>query len=553
MKETLTLQKGFKFIEERHNVSPYFAYNSILLTKKQKKYSNAEYNLQNDAVTLTRHKFICRNCGAHIPAYPHTFMSYYFRPRKRVPRNIAFEWCGSYPSFFDNKNEVKALQLYTPFTKSKEELTCPYCNHSSKISNDTEEISFDLTRKKLNVSCKINTITEILLLTWSLNLEITSFPLYETICFNFKKHKVYLELAKEDGSKIGVRDITNGLPEKERGSKLTTLIDNNVLVKSKLTKYFEDMWKCTKLPFCLNELNLQKFIAMSKFIGFNKDFYLNIPVLENDELLFDPSFKNERRKLSNSCNCIQIFENSTLPKVKSVKKILFENQKFFFYITEIENFYKFFGEDSNLLVSFLKSLNNYSHLSMLHSHPAIMDFYSDFSKIKSPEKLHKILLDYGYQTTEYALHYASLNSELRKAERKKWNETKAKSLFDDRLKQIKQTESLFTEDEPHNFKLKDQTYNGYTYTLLTSRQQMIALGKHLSNCLQSTYYTTPIIGVVQNGKYIAAIELDGGDNDTVEQAYLANNESVLGNTKFFESFKLFCKKNNLWYYNVIDE
>ena len=68
--------------------------------------------------------------------------------------------------------------------------------------------------------------------------------------------------------------------------------------------------------------------------------------------------------------------------------------------------------------------------------------YFDFSKNKSPEKLHKILLDYGYQTTEYALHYASLNSELRKAERKKWSETKAKSLFDDRLKQIKQTEAL---------------------------------------------------------------------------------------------------------------
>ena len=552
MKEVLTLQKGYKLIEINRAVSPYLAYNTILSTDKQKRYSNALFDIERNMVTMTKHLLVCPQCGYHIPAYAHSFMEY-FTPRKKVTRNTAYEWCGALPSFFQDL-KTKALDLYIPLTNCHGTLSCTNCEKESKISNDTEEISFDLTRKKLSITCKINTITEILLLTWSLNLEITSFPLYETICFNFKKHKVYLELSKEDGSKICVRDITNGLPEKERGSKLTTLIDNNVLVKSKLTKYFEYMWKCTKLPFCLNELNLQKFIAMSKFIGFNKDFYLNIPVLENDELLFDPSFKNERRKLSNSCNCIQVFEKSTLPKVKSVKKILFENQKFFFYIAEIESFYKFFGEDSNLLVSFLKSLNNYSHLSMLHSHPAIMDFYSDFSKIiKSPEKLHKLLLDYGYQTTEYALHYASLNSELRKAERKKWSETKAKSLFDDRLKQIKQTESLFTEDEPHNFKLNDQTYNGYTYTLLTSRQQMIALGKHLSNCLQSTYYATPIIGVVQNGKYIAAIELDGGNNDTVEQAYLAHNESILGNTKFFESFKLFCKKNNLWYYNVIDE
>lgn len=547
MKEILTLQKGYKLVEKKDKVSPYLAYNTVLSTEKQCKYSKAEYYKEADVVILTRHLLICPNCGSYIPAYANYFTSH--KPRKKINRNSAYEWCGTYSSLFDAENTNKQLDLYTPLTDYTSNLSCPACEYRTRISDSSEEIIFEIKRRKITLTSKINTLSEFLMLDWSYKEnEVTSFPLYESITFNFKKHKVFLELYQEDGSRLCVRDITNGLPEKQCNSKLLKLINNNIFVKTSLLRYFKKIWNGIKIPFTKNEVNLKYFVYMTTYIGFNKDFYLNIPSYLENDTLFDTSFKREKKLLSKSDNLIQLLENSTLPKLKSIKKLLFENQHYFFYFSEIQQLFNLLGGDSNLLISFLQSPNGYIHLFLLHSQPGIMNFYSDFSKLKSPLALHKILMNYGYKTTEYALFYSSLNTTLRKQERKKWNEKKVKVVFDDTTKRCEQTETLFSEESKHHhpFELKEQTYNGFTFRLLKNRKQQIQLGQQLRNCLESTYYSTPIVAVIKNGHYVAAIEIDP-EYKAINQAFLSDNEPIYEDKNIFKAFKTFAKKNKINY------
>ena len=536
--ETLTISKGFTLIEKKQIVSPYVALN-ILSTQKQARFTKAEYIPENDTFEFTRHVAVCSSCNSHIPAYKHAFQKY--TPYRRVSKANAYEFCAIDSLFTTGMRRV--LPIHTALSTNTEALTCPICEKSAKISNESEQIWIEHQPRKITVKSAIDSLADVLAVDLYRNIEIQSFPLYELICFDLKRHKVFIKLLNRDGSSVVTRDITSGLDFEKQNSKFSRLINENVLLKQKLARLFKRYG--AELPFRLNELNLQKFIVGTAFVGYNKSFYSNIPCINKNESIFDPSFKSQRSKLAESANCIELLKDSSLPQTKSFRKTFFENCELFFYLPEIESLFKIF-KDPNLLLSFFGSANCRPILNLLHDHIGIAEFFNDFSQCKSPTMLLNLLTEYDSNTYEYGLFYASLTLSKKKLEKKRWNEkdNSFRNDFWESLNEYEASKELFEyEDEAVDLKIKDSCCEGYEYIHLKSPQQQYTAGCHLANCLRSNYYRTHILGIMKNGRYLAAVEVNA--QRAVEQAYLKNNKSISESKAIYSSLKKFCKKNNI--------
>lgn len=543
-KEVITINKGFQIVERKYTVDAGFAA-KILSSSQQYKYTQAEYKRATDTVELTRHVCICPHCGYNLPAYHH-FYHDYKPPQKLVTREFAEDWCGNIRSLFDN--EDKTLILYKPQIPIKE-FFCPKCNCKSVLSHKTDTVTFEQGKHTVRVKCTIDTIKDIIDIEWAPTLEIISLPLVESIVFNFKKGKTYFELRTPEGVLMRVRDVSSGIPVENQTSKLIRLINNNSFVKHKLIKYFNKMWG-GKIPLTANEIDLQKFILMTNFIGYNdKSFYHNIPSDEYD-FTIDPLFKKARKKLHHSDNCIELLNKSNLPKSKTIKKALFTQPAFLLYLTELEMLWQLFGKDHNLLFSFLQSQNAFANLFVMHTYPGVLEFYNDFVSEKGFYDFHKLITFFDKKACKYGIYYSAFSKAKKRLERKTWNDHTSilKSGYQCLGIDIN-INNLFVTDTDEHFEgteIKDQTHNGYMFSVLKTRNQCLEAGEHLKNCLRSTRFTNPVIGVMKNGHYVAAIEVDLRDN-TVVQALIYDNEEIEEDKNIFMAFKKWCKVNSICY------
>ena len=532
-------------VEFKNTCAAFFAYDVVLSTKKQLKYTKAEYTRATDTVELTRDVFVCPFCGSHTPAYLHYV--YNMNVRKRISRDNAADICGNIKSMFDN--EDRKIQLYKPLD-TRYDFTCPNCGEVSKCSSDTENITFERKKHLVRLSCKLNSITDIINLDWASSLDISSLGMIESIVFNFKKGTVYFELHSFDGTLIKVMDVTSGLPLNKQKSKLTNLLNKNSFVKSKLIKYFNIMWG-KKIPFSINELDLYKFICMTTYIGYNKDFYYNIPD-EDYDFTFDTSFKKLRKRLHKIDNCINIMKASELPQSKTIRKAIFTTPSLFFFIDEIEKFWKIAEGDHNLLSEFLCSSNALANLYTLHTYPSAIDFYKDYVKTKSPYAFFKLIIRFNRTAAKYGIFYSALSEHHKAKERKKWDNLSTS--FKNRRNHLvsdSQLHRMFsTEDEdPKVTGLADNTCNGYAFTVLKTRTQRVLAGEQLNNCLKTTQFKNPVIGVMKCGRYVAAIEIDM-KNRLVLQAYIKNNEHIENNKFIYTAIKKWCNANKFCYHNA---
>ena len=541
--EVITINKGFQIVERKYTVDAGFAA-KVLSSSKQFKYTQAEYKQATDTVELIRHICICGNCGFQMPSY-HSFYHDYEPPRKLVTKKFAAEWCGDIRSLFDNEDKV--LPLYNPYIPVK--FFCPECGYESVASHKTDTVTFEQNKHTVRVKCTIDTIKDIIDIEWAPTLEIVSLPLVESIVFNFKKGKVHFELHTPEGFLMCVRDVSSGISVEKQTSKLIRLINNNSYVKHKLIKYFNKMWGM-RIPFTANEIDLHKFILMTNFIGYNdKSFYHNIPSDEYD-FTIDPLFKKARKKLHYSDNCIELLNKSNLPKSKTIKKALFTQPAFFFYLTELEMLWKLFGEDHNLLFRFLQSKNAFANLFMMHTYPSVLEFYNDFVCEKGFYDFHKLITFFDKKACKYGIYYSAFSKAKKRLERKTWNDRTSilKSGYQCLGIDININNLFVTDTDEHSeeTEIKDQTHNGYMFSVLKTRNQFLLAGEQLRNCLKNSQFTNYVIGVMKNGHYVAAIEVDLRYN-TVVQALICDNEEIEADKTVFMAFKKWCKVNNICY------
>lgn len=539
--KTLTINDGFRVLEETATFNAFYACDVLLSTDKCFKYTKAVFERSTNTVTMTRHKWVCPCCGYHMPAYP------YFhgekKPDKIMTRGKARQWCGDVRSLFEP--ERKRLALYEPMADF-DDFHCPQCGEMSVNSNSTSEVKITQDKGRVKVSVMLRKLHEVIHLHWAPECDVKDIPLEESVTFNIRKGKTYYELRKASGELICVRDITNVAYKDKKLSKLTNIINTNIYAKKEIRKCFNNIWGIP-VPFKSEELDLYRLVLLTSYVGYTqKDFYYNIPC-EFGELTPHSCFKPMRKKLHNSVNCIGIMEHSGLPKAKSVKTLMYTNTYLFFFADELKIMWKLLGENYDLFVRFASSSVAVPTLVLLRTNPGVIEFYSDFVRVKSSVELYKLLRFYRDVAVRYAVFYLSFSDKKKKTEQKRWGNIRG-TLFDGYGKLI--TDSYIDKEfvsipiHPKLSELKEQKVDGYRFLWLKTNSQFVKAANDLDNCLATTKFDNPIFGIQKHGKYVAAVEVDI-DEGVCEQAYIKDNVEISEDTKIYSAFCTWCRKNHL--------
>lgn len=535
--ETITINKGFKTIQKIDRLDLYSAYDIVLGTSKQFRYSEVMADIKDNAAYFIRDLLICPACGFQFGAYKHTIEGY--NPQKVINRSQAYEWCNIL-SLFDEPHKI--MKIYKPFIPTND-IICPNCSNSAPISSKTECYTFRYNRHKLSISTELTCIKDILKLRWAGGFTITDFPLTETITFNFKKGRIFLML-KTKNRTIAIKDISNSYSN--TSGKLISVIDNNAFVKGALKNYFIKEWKKT-LPYKKAELNFKRFCEMTIYIGYTKEFYSYIPYeySSNKETVCCDLFGKIRKNLRRYELTPNIFNTSSLPKTKAINRTMFGSPYLFFYIEEIEKLYSILG-DVNYLITFLKDNKALVLLSFMHKYDNVFVFYEDYAKIKSRNSLLKNILRNSIDFNRYSMIYLSYGEKHRKMAQKYWKDdfdghinTELQNYFDT----VRLEEFLYPDNVPVFSKM---SMDGYTFCLLKTRNDYVYYGKELNNCLGEMQIFNPVICMNKNGHAVAAIEVNTRDM-FVEQALLKDNVPIEENKSVYAAFKKWCKANCLQY------
>ncbi len=525
---SLKLPLGYQIIDKVKYVDLYTAY-EILRSKKQRHITVA-MRVDNNA-QLISHVIKCPYCGKELPAYSH----YWRKESHALPKKSKVEilnWADVQPSLYDEKKSVLEIQNYFGYYC---DYFCENCGQTSRKKNTYIEVLIECVDDKVYVKREIRSLVELVSLKWfSTNLKI-NFPIYQQIVFDLDSGKTCMEITG-GGNVVFSAEITNN-SRCYKGDSLVDLLYKNRIVKRVLRRVFEENTGY-KIPFSVNELDLEKFICLAKFKGFPKDFYYAIPYRGNTACI-DGSFNNVVDKLRNPEFAMEYLRNSTLPFSKSVKKLFATKSGLFFYLRECELLYTFLN-DVNLFCDYLQSSSAYNFLATAHYYD-IRPFLEDYSS-----EMHKIHLKNILQNTglmlEYAVKYSALNSYGKMQERKRWHQSG--NMFCDIdciIETVEKTLSVPMHEIPKN--MGNCKVGKYFFQWLRTKREYISAGEQLQNCLVNWgTERNPVAVVIQKGEAVAAIEVRSGE---IFQAKLKENKSIEPDSDLCRAIEKWCQINNI--------
>lgn len=531
-KYSYEIQKGYCFVEKHHKMDVWQA-RDILLSKRQKVYTKAKRT--GTEVELVSTYLKCPYCGKEYVANSHS--KFYSRVRRlpaadRLEKEKVLKWADTQLSLFDD-DMCKTLFISEPMTKFSK-FCCPECKGVSEYSDSLRRVEVSCDKKKIIVKSEIVNINEIFAMNWIKNETISIlFPMFETIIFDCYKGRVYIKLEDAEGNLIARSDIT-GLPHLIKDSAVCNAIGTNKLVNRAVKRMFSDIWE-KGIPFSGKEFTIENIFKMTMFVDYPKSFYGYIPY-ELESMNVEKSFRRIARKMNNSINAIQLFNNSELPQVKSIKKIFFDKLGLFFYLKEAELLWKEIN-DYNLFCRLMQSDSVFNVLSSIHMRPGIMFFVKDYCDIKGSKSfVQRTLHSWGDLVAE-AIDYVTMSDSLKKAVQLNWQ-------CEHKIGRIVRRKALYSTPmhEPDE-RIKDCTINGYDFFWLRTSKDYVTASNELDNCLGSwSPEDSPVICVKKDDEYVAAIEVNDGK---IIQAHGYDNCSIRSDEELYNAYKIWMKTFSL--------
>lgn len=526
----LNIPLGYKIEEEKRKL-PVEQACELLLIKKQKKYTRADRD--DYTVELTSHFIRCPHCNYKIYVYARELNRTFgcrIYPDYRVNKEIILDWTSQQMSIFPE--ERKPLFL-SQIVNTTIDLTCPNCKNTMHHSDKTRLVELRHENHKVYIRAEVLDIMELFSLPCLSSGEVrVEFPLFEVACFNFRNGHSYIRLETLDGRCLAVRDLTSDKYAWTSGS-VYNAVSKNKYVRRIVRNMFNDEWN-SKIPFCPSELGVNEMRMLTMFVGYDREFYSAIPFAKGS-LSVDDSFKIQARKMRDANDIVSLYEKSKLPNMKSIKKILFDNEGLFFYLEECERLWELFS-DPNHFVTLLKEKEIYQILSDLHMRPMIFEFLEDYLKTGRIKHLLKLIHKYWHSLCRYAVNYGSMSKHMRKSEQAKWLKHESGSAIGGfpsfAIPMCNPTE-----------RIRDCSIDEFEFTWLKNSVDYEEAGKELNNCLRDwSTYNYPVVCVRKAGKIIAALEVR---NDFVFQAFTSNNDSLRKIPGLLKAYYKWHAKNNL--------
>lgn len=390
----LKVNSGYQIVRKTKEVDLSTAF-EILASKQQTKYTEAA--LYDDYAELVWHVVRCPYCGKETSLYEK-------------------ENRGARRKFFDEEIAVKTGEQYSFLEKAEEHIVfheekqpaetyvCKKCRHSSEHSEEVSIITIIHNEKSIKVFRVIRNMEDLLKVRWIDKISFnTIFPLCEKISFDFEKGKTFLFVTDKNENVFTSKEVTQNIIV-NRKSPLIDLISKSRHLKRNIEKEFRKRSETYDFPY--NECSFERLLVFTRFSGFRKSFYEAVPY-ELDYYRLDGSFEDTASKFYNLRSAMQMLKESSLPDVKSVKRIFLDNQGLFFYIKECEKIYDVL-KDVNLLRRVLLDENIYHILGRLHTCEGYIHFYKALCLKEGKVRFCELLISHTFRLNLCAEKYCSM-------------------------------------------------------------------------------------------------------------------------------------------------
>lgn len=531
----------------------------ILKTKKRRKYISAKRNGYDVFAELRTDVWKCPHCGFErattLLASEIDKAGAFLYSTRYVNKPVIEEWGTRQTSIF--RNVPEELQInFSPTIFGAQR--CPGCHCISTPSMTNREVSIFQNRDKMAIRAEICSLEELLSMPWIAKGPITiQFPLFETVTFNFRRGKTHVELQSGNGSCFAKRDVTASPSDLEK-SVVANLIRDNVFLSRTVKRTFLHIFD-GRLPFEQDELSVEKYIMMTCFMGFPRRFYDSIPFVRGT-LRIDRSFGGIAKKLHTAKESQRLLSESRLPRSKSIRRLFFSDSGLFFYLPECEMIWDIL-QDVNYFCRVLSGRHAFEVLSLLHQRPLIFDFLYDYACVKGTREVAKMMSMPWFSTLSYATAYCTMSLPMKLAEQKKWLEShKIRKVPSDPYDDDDDDEERHLYDEmPEAFlcfgadfllpmrepceNIPNCRIDGFSFLWLRGGNDYYNAGKELKNCLiKWEADSNPVVVVKEDGKLVAAIEVD---DEEVKQVRGRHNSDISLVAGLPEAYEKWLKKFNL--------
>ena len=508
----------------------------ILTAEEQQKTSYAVRN-DND-VTITKHVIVCSYCGEETPAYADC-ISHSKKSFKSKTRDEIDLWATRQMSLFGEPPQT--ISFNDPIGRM-DRFTCPHCSTKLVADERKYHVIIRSGRRKIKILRELNNFEDYFAVSWIKDFQTTDFDLYEAITFNLRNGHTSVSLENSTGEKLAVRDISNDDVSNMSEGPVFKLVQFYEPVYREIKRFFSKHWSGA-FPFMFREMDAEKYILLTKFIGYDREFYIALP-FSNAGNGIDKSFAEIAKRLHNANDVPALFKASNLPNIKTIRKIIFTNPALLFYLKELEIFCQIFN-DPNFFRTFLGSREVYKALSTLHKYPRMADYYTELAAAIGQKALCNYLSNGNDFVYSYALEYLLLSDYEKRIARKKWTSS---FFFKEDYREIRKLGNTFSVPIPPRNNGIDELecrIDGYSFVRLRNSKEYITAGKELQNCLGVwERFDTDVYVISKAGKYVAAVEIS---DDVITQAYTYQNGEIREDHELFSAFCTWKEQNVLIY------
>lgn len=512
----LKIPCGYKMVEKNKTL-PFDNARKLLSTKKLGRYTAIKKQTEN--VLLSSHIIKCPYCAGETPAYSH-YLYDFGKMHYSLQRELINNFLNSQISFLEEEN---FLRFNNP-ENYKGEFYCKKCGNISSASTKALDICIASTNDSVCISRQITSVEDLMTLGWIDTVNINfSFPFNEMVELNIKTGESYIFLTDTNDNIIQKKDFWKNLNLIEK-CFFDILVCKNRLVKRRFRKTFYEV-SGYEINFTMAELSLRHFVLMSKFTGLRKSFYDAIPFLKNKTRI-DESFFYITDRIRNQESIMKPLKASSLPDIKSIRKIFYKNPGLIFYIKECE---KLFDITKNIdcLRLLLCNSEAYNILSHLHAYPGLAIFYYDYCKEKGSVLFTKHLIKSVQAFNIKAAQYTLLSADMQKKESALW---KGKKYF--------LLENFHSDFFCISFSLPLATLNESIKDYRIGKFQFKKLRTTADRFCENIAYED--IQILLNSRSIGAI----GISESKAYLYL-NSGGVQKNSSLHRAAQKWCSKNSL--------
>lgn len=510
---------------------------------------------------------VCPNCGMRLHLYASKSDSVSVRrlENRKMDRQVK-AFLDDQITFFDDENhDYIEINAPLPFGTKVE---CPRCGTQGTLREQSSErkVRIAADTDKLSIACERTDIFDALSIGWlsveNKDVAIGLPPYEEKIIFDFDTGATVIQLI--DGSGIVCeKEITSDA--ELAGHDRIVDVFNNFVLRRRIRSAFAEAYGY-EIFFTPDELNLDRYILHTNFMGYYRDFYDCVPFIMDyrpascGKRRFPESIREIAKFMHRADDIPALYNKLGLPVVKSVRKIVFENPQLMFYAYELQLLNKVFP-DVNYFRRIITCAAAYRILASLVRSGMAVDYLVMLREVLGMRRLYEYMKNRDCSFIfSNGIMYSAMNDEDKAFVRS--------SLMNspDPFRNIAMLPKGFSLNVPMNHLRKqryDWDYAGFRFKTLRTSDDYERAGMDLHNCLNARYgcdrsyddeeindnevilsqNENTIVGVIKNGKYVGAVDVyyDG----TVGFSAIEYNRPVTRDPRFFNAYVAWLKRFGL--------